>query len=192
MAWCRPGDKPLSESMLVSLLTHNLSVVKAIHFKLSPIHPSIHQYLHIFNQTMVNKPCPEWGGSIDVLRFGVHAALNVSSIHIGYEYISYHCPNLLFLSSRCGEHLFLDGYLLWIHQLPLSKPPVSFFQVWRASVPGRVFLQCGGAVRVVTRVHLWGNPGVSPGPAASTGGGWLCEAHTLTSPCYQTRWHVGA
>ena len=24
MAWCRPGDKPLSEPMMLSLLTHNM------------------------------------------------------------------------------------------------------------------------------------------------------------------------
>ena len=58
MAWCRPGDKPLSESMMFSLLTH-ICVTRPQWVNVMACYLFIHRCWYISD--LLHDPCNGWG-----------------------------------------------------------------------------------------------------------------------------------
>ena len=110
MAWRRPGDKPLSEPMVVSLLTH-ICITRP-----QWVNPQTHRYSY-------------YTASEIILHMNTcHILKNIEAIAKGLTFVRCHFPNGLF--SFCWLH-FLHRKILILAQISLKYSVLIGSKSWR-------------------------------------------------------------
>ena len=147
MAWCRPGDKPLSEPMMVSLLRH--LCVTRYHWVNIPYH-----YVN-----MITYPCPNWAQGMHIHRW-------IPTLDDKYaNSLSSHIFMIIqmFMSCLFKKVMPVESYMFYPHRYVMTRLPLqsvllgATIEVWEWMVLVTPCLLIRGFIHMQHRniMHGW-------------------------------------